>query len=382
MPASLDTRLVHAGDPSPRIEGAVAMPVFQTAMYEHRGEEDELRYIRYGNTPNHRALGRLLAAAEGMEDALVSASGMAAVSATLLTLLEEGDRLLAQEALYGGTRDFLVDVLPGLGIGVDFVDARDPTGWTGAVGPRTRAFYLETVSNPLMDVPALEEAAVFAAEHGLTSVIDNTFATPVNFRPVEVGFDLSLHSATKYLNGHSDVVAGAVTGGSGPVGRIRHRLTQLGGALDPHACSLLQRGMKTLGLRVARQNRTALRLARELEAHPAVGRVRYPGLESHPGHERASRLLDGFGGMLSFEPAGGTEAARAFLEGVEVPLRAPSLGGVESLVTRPAASSHASMSREEREAQGITDGLIRVSVGIEGADDLSADVLRVLETTG
>lgn len=382
MPVSLDTRLVHAGDPEPRIEGAVAMPVFQTAMYEHHGEGDELRYIRYGNTPNHRALGRVLSSAEGTEDALVSASGMAAVSATLLALLEEGDRLLAQRALYGGTRDFLVDVLPGLGIGVDFVDGGDPGSWEEAVGPRTRAFHLETISNPLMDVPALEEAATFATEHGLTSVIDNTFATPVNFRPVEVGFDLSLHSATKYLNGHSDVVAGVVAGGADLVGRIRHRLTQLGGALDPHACFLLQRGLKTLGLRVARQNGTALRLARALEAHPAVERVRYPGLESHPGHRRAARLLDGFGGMLSFEPAGGTAAARAFMRELEIPLSAPSLGGVESLVTRPAATSHASMPREEREAQGITDGLVRVSVGIEGAEDLVADVRRALDAAG
>lgn len=383
MTRSLDTRLVHAGAADSPPEGAVVTPIFQSAMYRHRGEGDELGYVRYGNTPNQRAVGRALASAEGGGDAAVAASGMSAVTGALLAVLSEGDRLLAQRSLYGGTRDLLDDVLPRLGIGVDLVAGDDPDAWEEAVGPATGALYLESISNPLMEVPRLEEAVAFASGRDLVSLVDNTFATPVNVRPLELGFDLSIHSATKYLNGHSDIVAGAVVGGSDLVDRVRRRLTQTGGgALDPHACFLLQRGMKTLPLRVERQNATALRLARELDAHPAVDRVHHPGLEGSPGHERARRLFDGYGGMLAFEPAGGAAAARRLIEALEIPLPAPSLGGVESLVTRPAASSHASVPREEREAQGITDGLVRMSVGVEGADDLAADLRRGLEAAG
>lgn len=379
---SLDTRLIHAGEPDPRVDGAVAMPIFQTAMYEHREAGEELRYIRYGNAPNHRALERLVRDLEGTEAALVAGSGMAAISTALLGVLSAGDRLLAQEGLYGGTRKLFTDGLPEMGVEVDFVDGGDPGSWEAALTPETRAVYVESISNPLVEVPDLEGAVRFAREHDLVSLVDNTFATPVNFRPAELGFDLVLHSATKYLNGHSDLVAGVVTGREEPVARARGKLGQLGGALDPHACFLLHRGLKTLALRVARQNDTALRLARALEAHPGVDRVHYPGLEGHPGHARAAALFDGFGGMLSFEPSGGVEAARRVVDALSIPVKAPSLGGVESLVTRPAASSHVSVPREEREAMGITDGLIRVSVGIEGADDLVADFEAALASAG
>lgn len=384
MARSLDTRLVHDGRPEPVPEGAVVPPIFQTAMYE-AGEADDggaLRYIRYGNTPDQRRVADLLASLEGAEAGLVTASGMAAVSSALLAVVSSGDHLLAQAHLYGGTRDLLTDALPALGVDVTLVEVDDPDGWREALRPETRALYLETISNPLLKVPALEEAVAFTREHDLVSLIDNTFATPVNFRPPEMGFDLSLHSATKYLNGHSDLVAGAVLGRADLVDATRRRVRQLGGALDPHACFLLARGIRTLALRVGRQNASALRLARALEGDPAVERVHHPGLAAHADHGRAARLLDGFGGMVAFEPAGGLAASRGVLEALEIPLVAPSLGGVESLVTRPAATSHASMPPAERAAAGITDALIRVSVGIEDPEELEADFLGALAAAG
>jgi len=381
MRDELEHLLLHEGREGPPPEDAVVSPIFQSAMYRTRGvdvEEGALRYLRYGNTPDQREIGRLLAKLEGAEDGLATSSGMAAISTALLGVLSEGDHLLAQEALYGGTRDLLTDALPSFGIEVELVDGGDPAAWEAAVRSETRALYLETISNPLLRIPALGAAPGFCREHGLASIVDNTFATPWNCRAAEAGFDLVLHSATKYLNGHSDLVAGAIAGRADLVEAAAGRLRQLGGSLDPHACFLLRRGMKTLALRVERQNATSLRLARSLEDHAGVDRVHHPGLESHPDHDRAARELAGFGGMLSFEPAGGVEVARRLLDAVEVPVVAPSLGGVESLLTRPAATSHASMPREEREAAGITDGLVRMSVGIEPADRLEADLTEAL----
>lgn len=381
MRDEIENLLLHGGRDEPSPEGAVVSPIFQSAMYRTPGvdeDEEPLRYVRYGNTPDQREVARIVARLEGAEDGLVTSSGMAAISTALLGVLSEGDHLLAQEALYGGTRDLLVDALPAFGVEVELVDGGDPAAWERAVRPETRALYLETISNPLLRIPALDAVPGFCREHGLVSVVDNTFATPCNYRAAEEGFDLVLHSATKYLNGHSDLVAGAIAGSAGLVASARSRLHQLGGALDPHACFLLRRGLKTLALRVERQNATCLRLARALEDHPGVVRVHHPGLASHPDHERAARELTGYGGMLAFEPAGGVEVARRVLDRLEVPVVAPSLGGVESLVTRPAATSHASMPREEREAAGITDGLVRLSVGIEPADLLEADLTEAL----
>ncbi|QXD14489.1 aminotransferase class I/II-fold pyridoxal phosphate-dependent enzyme [Rhodocaloribacter litoris] len=377
---SIDTKLIHAGEPKPRIRGAVAMPIFQTAMYEYGGEgaPDELMYVRYNNTPNHAALAHKLAALEETEAALVTGSGMAAISAALLAVLRPGDHLLAQHGLYGGTFGLVTRELPALGIEVSFVDAAAPDTWAAALRPNTRAFYVEAISNPLMEVGALDAVAGFAGAHGLVSLIDNTFTTPVNFRPATLGFDLVLHSATKYLNGHSDLVAGVVAGRADLVERAGAKLRHLGGALDPHACFLLHRGLKTLALRMQRHNESALRLARFLEAHPLIERVHYPGLASSPHHERASRLFAGFGGMISFEPAGGLAAADRLLQHLRLPVVAPSLGGVETLVTRPAITSHAGLTPEERARLGIHDHLIRLSVGIEGPDDLLADFEQAL----
>jgi cystathionine beta-lyase/cystathionine gamma-synthase len=379
-PFGLDTKLVHAGEPEPRIEGAVGMPIFQSSTYEYAGATSyhDLKYIRLNNTPNHRVLHAKLATLENAEAALVTASGMAAVSTTLLTVLRAGDHLLAQNCLYGGTHDFVMRDFPALGLTVDFVDGDRPETWRAKLRAETKAIYVETMSNPLLEVADLQAVASFAREHGLVSIIDNTFASPVNFRPPEHGFDLSIHSCTKYMNGHDDIVAGAVIGRRALVEAANLKLGHLGGALDPHAAFLLHRGMKTLGVRMRQQNASALAIARFLEGHPAVAQVRYPGLESHPRHERARRLFDGFGGMLAFELRDGLTAADRVLERVELPISAPSLGGVESLITRPATTSHSGMAPEDRRRLGIADGLIRLSVGIESTADLIADLEQAL----
>jgi cystathionine beta-lyase/cystathionine gamma-synthase len=376
----LETKLIHAGEPEPSIEGAVAMPIFQSSTfgYQPGAGYNELRYIRLNNTPNHRALHEKLAALEQGERALVTASGMAAITTSLLSLLSTGDHLLIQDCLYGGTHDFVTTDLPALGIEFDFIDGNDPDSWKRLLRPETRAVYVETLGNPMLGLPNFESVVVFARDNGLVSMIDNTFASPVNFRPLEKGFDLSLHSATKYLNGHTDIVAGVVVGRADLVERITHKLNHLGGALDPHACFLLHRGLKTLALRVRQQNQSALAISEFLQNEAAVARVIYPGLESHPQHGRAHALLDGFGGMLSFELHGGAEAADRLVANLGLPINAPSLGGVETLITRPALTSHSGMAPQARHRLGITDGLIRLSVGIEAVEDILADFDRAL----
>ena len=376
----IETEVVHAGEPHPRIAGAIAMPIFQSAMFEYTGESSyhDLRYIRLNNTPNHLVLHRKLAQLEGAQAALVTASGMAAISTTLFTVLESGDHLLAQGSLYGGTHELITKDFRKSGLTHDFVDGDDPGSWEKALRPNTKAFYVEAMTNPLLEVADLRAVVEFARAHGLVTIIDNTFATPVNFRPIEMGFDISLHSATKYLNGHSDIVAGAIAGSSEMIERITHRLNHLGGSMDPHAAFLLGRGLKTLVLRVRYQNESTLAIARFLAAHPAVARVNYPGLESHPRHARARELFAGFGGVLSFELKGSTERAEEFMKRTTLPAIAPSLGGVESLITRPATTSHAGLSRDERLSLGIGDNLIRMSVGIEASADIIEDLQQAL----
>jgi cystathionine beta-lyase/cystathionine gamma-synthase len=377
----IETKLIHAGEPDPRILGAVAMPIFQSAMYETSGGDyHDLQYIRLNNTPNSVVLHAKLAALEGAEAALVTASGMAAITTTLLTFLSAGDHLLAQDTLYGGTHDFLTRDFASFGISFDFVDANDPKSWESRLRAETKAIYVETITNPLMQVADLEGIAQFARSNEILSIIDNTFATPVNFRPIENGFDLSLHSCTKYMNGHSDIVAGAVIGRRDLIGRVKHKLDHLGGSLDPHAAFLLHRGMKTLAVRVRHQNESALEIARFLEGRPEIARVNYPGLESHSAHARAKKLFGGFGGMLSYELKGGADAARKFIAATTLPVKAPSLGSVETLLTQPALTSHAGMSREDRQRLGITDGLVRMSVGLEATEELIEDLGQALAT--
>jgi len=380
---SLATKLIHAGEPEPRINGAVSMPIFQSAMFEYAGETSyhDLKYIRLNNTPNHLALHQKLAALENAEEALVAASGMAAISTALLTVLSAGDHLLAQNTLYGGTHDLLTKDFATFGLSYDFIDADDPDSWKSKLRPNTKAIYVEAMTNPLLQVADLKAVPQFAKAHDLVSLIDNTFASPINFRPAEWGFDLSLHSCTKYLNGHSDLVAGAVIGHADLIEKIRHKLNHLGGSLDPHACFLLHRGMKTLAVRMRQHNESALKIARFLEQHPAIAKVNYPGLESHPRHQRARELFDGCSGMSSFEMKGGLHAAKRFMKSTTLPIIAPSLGGIETLLTRPAITSHAGMSPQDRLRVGITDGLIRMSVGIEATEDIIEDFERALKTS-
>jgi cystathionine beta-lyase/cystathionine gamma-synthase len=380
----LDTRLIHAGEPDGGPGDPVRLPVYQSATFCTEARPEGLpTYIRLNNTPNHAALHVKLAAITGAEAAVVTASGMAAISTVLMSTLRAGDHLLIQDCLYGGTHAFLTHVAPRMGVEYDFIagNPTSPDAWTGLLRPNTRAIYVEAVTNPMLEVADLEAVVAFARAHGLTSLIDNTFPSPANLRPLALGFDVEIHSATKALNGHSDITAGAICGGGGPLREARRLLGILGGSLDPHACFLLQRGMATLGLRVARQNENALRLAQTLADHPAVTRVIHPGLPDHPQHARAARLLDGFGGVLSFELAGGPDAADAFIDRLTLAYRAPSLGGVETLVTRPTTTSHRSVSAEARARIGLTEGLVRVSVGVEHPDDLVADFTRALSET-
>jgi len=378
---SMDTVAVHGGEPRPGPDGSAVFPIYQGTVYEVEpgtGYHD-LKYIRLNSTPSQRYLHDKLAALEGAEAAVATSSGMAAVTTILLSLMRAGDHLLAGDCLYGGTHDFLTGHAADLGWSFSFVDAGRPETWEAARTDRTKVFLVETITNPLMRVGLLDQVADFGRREGIVTVIDNTFASPVNFRPLQAGFDLVFHSATKYLGGHSDLVAGAVMGGADLTERVRKTINLFGGSLDPHAGFLLARGIKTLALRVQAQNANALALARFLQDRPAVAAVNYPGLTSHPDHAHAEKLLSGFGGMLSLRLHGGEQAAQALLDAVTLPYVAPSLGGVETLITRPVATSHAGMSPEDRERLGITADLIRISSGIEGSQDLIGDFAQALD---
>lgn len=378
---ALATVAIHGGRSEPYPAGAVVQPIYQSSTYLLGGEGSyhDVRYIRLSNTPNHHALADTLAALEGGEAALVTASGMAAISAALLAVLQCGDHLLAQRQLYGGTHSFIAHELSRRGVEVTWIDPWRPDTWAAGLRPTTRALYTETITNPLARVADLPALAGFAADHGLVSIIDNTVATPVHFRPLSHGFDVVVHSATKYLNGHSDVVAGAIVGSAGRVDATRRLLNHLGGAIDPHTCFLLQRGLKTLTLRMRQHNASAQAIAEFLQGHPRVAAVHYPGLANHPDHARACALLRGFSGLLSFELVGGRAAADALLRRVTIPAVAPSLGGAESLITLPVTSSHAGLSPAERAEAGISEGLVRLSVGLEDTEDLIEDLRAALD---
>ncbi len=372
---NIETKLIRSGEIKPRVMGAVSMPVFQSSTFEYGGEEgyDAVRYIRLNNTPNHIVLNDKLASLENAEAAMVTSSGMAAITTALLTVLGKGDHLLAQSSLYGGTYDFITKDFQKFGIEYDLIEADKPETWKSKLKPNTKAIYVESITNPLMQVCDLKSVTDFAKKHKLISMIDNTFTSPVNFRPAEIGFDLSLHSCTKYMNGHNDIVAGAAIGKAELIQKFSHMLGHLGGTLDPHTCFLLHRGLKTLSLRVRYQNTSALKIAGFLESHPKVKKVNYPGLKSNPSYKTANELFEGFGGMISFELNGGLEESEKLINSLTIPDYAPSLGGVETLIILPSKTSHAGLTKEEREAQGISDGLIRLSVGIENPDDLIED---------
>ncbi|HEX2110408.1 MAG TPA: PLP-dependent transferase [Gaiellaceae bacterium] len=378
---AIGTLAVHGGERRPGPEASLVFPIYQAAVFASEPDTDyhDIKYPRLSTTPSHQYLHAKLAALEGGEAAVATASGMAAVTAILLSLLRNGDHFLVSDCLYGGTHDFITHHAGELGWSYDFVDARDPSSWAAAKTAQTRLFLVETISNPLIRVPDLLDVLRFARHEGLTSVIDNTFASPVNFRPLEVGFDLVCHSATKYLNGHSDICAGCVVGPVALVERVRKTLNHYGGSLDAHACFLLARGLKTLAVRVRVQNANADALARFLADHPQVTEVNYPGLPASPDHGRAAELFSGFGGVLSFRLRGGAEAAQRMLAALRIPSVAPSLGSVETLITVPALTSHAGMSAEDRDRIGVGEDLVRVSCGIEDAQDLIDDFRRALD---
>lgn len=376
-----ETLAVHSGERRPGPEGSVVFPIYQGTVYANDAEAGyhDLKYIRLNTTPSQRYLNDKLAALEGAEAAVATSSGMAACTSALLTLLKKGDHFLAGDCLYGGTHDFISRHAATFGASCTFVDAQDPRTWEPAVRPSTRLFLVETITNPLMRVPPLREVVSFSKRHGLLTMLDNTFATPANLRPLSIGVDLVFHSATKYLNGHSDLVAGCLMGSRETVERIRHTINLYGGSIDPHAAFLLARGIKTLALRVKAANLNGLSLARFLAMHPKVATVNYPGLETHPDHKHAREMLSGFGGMLSLRLKGGLEAVERFTRAVRIPCIAPSLGGVETLMTRPVLTSHAGMSRDDRERIGVTEDLVRVSCGIEHPDDLVEDFRQALD---
>ncbi|HEX7120415.1 MAG TPA: aminotransferase class I/II-fold pyridoxal phosphate-dependent enzyme [Longimicrobiales bacterium] len=376
--AGLSTRAVHAGSPTRGPGAPVVTPIVPSATFFNEPEPTgDVRYTRYGTNPNHEVLAEKLAALEGAEAALPLGSGLAAISLSLLACCGAGDHIVAARALYGGTAKLLTRELPRLGIETTFVEREEQ--WAEAVRPETRALLIEVPVNPTLRVPDIRPLARLSAETGIPLLIDATFATPVNFRPIEHGATVVMHSATKYLGGHSDLIAGVVAGPAGLVDEVREKLKSFGPALDPHAAWLLERGLKTLAVRVRQQNENALHLAGWLESHPAVARVTYPGLRSHPDHEVARALFDGFGGMVGFVVRGGDEAAVRVLGRLRIPCVAPSLGGVETLVSMPRYTSHTSLSREERHALGIDDGFIRVSVGVEDFADLRDDLAQALE---
>ncbi len=382
----LHTRLIHAGAAPDTHHGAITSPIYQSAtfladLHNPASSYESITYVRLNNTPNHHTLHTRIAAIEGAQAALSFSSGMAAISSTLFALLEPGDHLIASHELYGATLATLTEELVRFGVHVDFVDARDTSQVAKAISPSTRMIWLESMTNPLLHVPDLTGIINLARRHDILTVIDNTFGSPVNFRPLEHGCDLSLHSATKYLNGHSDLTAGCVSGNQELIAKIASHATRYGACLDPHAAVLLERGMKTLGLRVRQQNQNAMALATLLHEQHAhlFSNLYYPGLPDAPDHERARELFDGFGGVLAMEFAGGESQAIAFIEGLELAYYAPSLGGVETLVTMPSRTSHASIDEERRAQLGISAGLVRIAVGIEHTRDLCHDVTQALK---
>ncbi|MBI4409625.1 MAG: aminotransferase class I/II-fold pyridoxal phosphate-dependent enzyme [Gemmatimonadetes bacterium] len=375
------TRAVHAGGAAPAPDAPLVTPITESAtFYNEPVPTKEVLYTRYGTNPNQRVVAEKIAALEGAEAALVVGSGMAACSLALLAFVGSGDHVVAARALYGGTVRLLQRELPRLGVAVTLVGDRE--SWRRAIQAKTRAILVEVPSNPLLRVVDIRALAKIARERGIPLLVDATFATPINLRPLEHGADLVIHSGTKYLGGHSDVTAGAVAGPAVVIDEIREKLKSFGPNLDPHAAWLLERGLKTLALRVERQNENALAIARWLEGHPAIETVHYPGLESHPDHRVASELLDGYGGMLSVVVKGGDEAALRVLDRFRLVRVAPSLGGVETLVSMPRFTSHASATPEERRALGIQDGFLRFSFGIEDAEDLRADLEQALGPEG
>lgn len=357
----------------------IVSPIVQSTTFVNPvGGEEEVLYTRYGNNPNQVEVARKYAMLEGAEEAICVSSGMAATALAHLAILRPGDHLVASRWIYGGTRRLFDEEFGRLGIAVSYVDPAQPRQWRKQIRKTTRAIFVETPTNPLIRMLDLHVVAQIAREVGLALLVDATFASPINFRPLEHDADVVITSATKYLNGHSDVIAGAVAGSASVIEEVTRLMRLWGQSIDPHQAWLLDRGLKTLAVRMERHNANGLAIARWAEARRGIARVHYPGLESHPDHAIAKRLLDNFGGMLGLEIEGGVAAAERFLRRLKVFAHAPSLAGVESLVSEPRITSHKHLTPEDRAAQGIPDGFVRVSCGIEDAADLIVDLDQAL----
>jgi cystathionine gamma-synthase len=382
-PLGRSTRAVHGGERDHHEDHALATPIHQTSTFwfddsaqlrefaEGRLVRDE--YGRYSN-PTWRAVERKICELEGAEQAVLTGSGMAAATTTFLALLERGDHIVLTNDCYRRTRQFIGQVLSKLEITATVIAPADTIALKDAIQDNTRLFFTESPTNPYLRVIDLPEAARLAHERGVKVIVDSTFASPTNHAPLTDGADLVLHSATKYMGGHNDLIAGVVAGPKDIVDPVRALTGVMGGILDPHAAWLLLRGLKTLGLRMERHNSNGIAVARHLEAHPKVRRVWYPGLESHPDYKVATRLMSGFAGVVTFEIEGDLEATIRFVDGCRLPYIAPSLGGVESLVEMPVLMSYWDYPKEERLQYGITDNLVRLSCGIEDLEDLIADL--------
>ncbi|MBV9572914.1 MAG: aminotransferase class I/II-fold pyridoxal phosphate-dependent enzyme [Acidobacteriales bacterium] len=383
-----ETKAVRGGGDLRKKNGPVSTPIYQTSTFEVTDNEQQLRathtdmfYTRYGN-PTQTVAEAAIAQLEGADAALLFASGMGAITTSLLAVLKSGDHIVAQRDIYGGTTKFFSQWLPKFGIETTFVDTTEYDQHARAIQPNTRLLYLESPTNPLLRVIDLKRLSALAKKHNLISVIDSTFATPINTRPVEFGIDLVMHSGTKYFAGHADLICGIMAGRRDLIQKIQDARTTLGVCMDPHAAWLLLRGIKTLAVRMQRQNDNALRVAEFLSQHPKVGRVHYPFLSGHPQRALAMEQMQGGGGVLSFEVVGTGDDARRLTESFRLFTLAPSLGGVESLVSIPVLTSHAMISPEQRQKMGVTEQLVRLSVGIENADDLIADLDQALSQMG
>jgi cysteine-S-conjugate beta-lyase len=377
----LGTLAVHGGEQTSQrdVDAPVVQPIYQSVNYiQEIGSAEGLRYPRYGNAPNAEVVQRRVAALERAEASVLLASGMGATACALIALLRPGDHIVASSWIYGGTRALLEQEFVSLGINVTLVDPLETRVWRKAMKKQTRVIFLETPVNPTCRLLDLKAISLVTRQAGIALVVDATFASPVNLRPLEHGADVSIHSTTKFLGGHHDVLGGVVSGTAPYIEEVRRKMMLWGQAPDPFAAWLLERGLKTLEVRVRRQNENAMRIAQWAEGRKEVRKVVYPGLPSHPDHDLARSMLDGFGGMLSMELAGGAKATERFLRRLKLFRHAPSLGGVDSLVSEPRFTSHADISADQRAKIGIPDGFVRLSAGIEAADDLVADLEQAL----
>jgi len=375
-----ETKAVRGGTDLSKKNGPLATPIYQTSTFEVTDSEQQVRatdtdmfYTRYGN-PTHTVVENALAELEGADAALLFASGMTAITTSILALVKAGDHIVSQRDIYGGVNKFFTQWLPKLGVETTFVDSTDYDQHERAIRPNTKILYLESPTNPTLRVIDLKRVSAVAKQHNLISLIDSTFATPINQRPTEFGIDLVLHSGTKFFAGHSDLICGVAIGLKDLIDKIHHTRTTLGGNMDPHAAWLLLRGIKTLAVRVQRQNENALKVAEFLSQHPQVRGVNYPFLKTNPQRALAVEQMSGGGGVLSFELDGTGEETLRFTEALRLFTLAPSLGGVDSLVTVPVLTSHAMISADDRRKMGVTEQLVRLSVGIESAEDLIADL--------